>query len=264
MKGLNFTKQTSMIALVFFTLYFIYGMFHLPFTRYLVSLAVGGISYGISGSYEIAVISLFVMNFFFPLFGGPGVKEGFVSKPAKKEKVEKKNDMTKDVTKGIMLANTVQLAKGVGSKMTEGFADAKDEDMTIDTKKKESENSKDATAASKPAKAEEEEDITGSEEEEKPKDKKESFENNGAEFKLGHIPSDKKGGYHVDVGTTMMNALKALKPDQIKAMTSDTKQLLETQKSLMSMLKTFQPMVQEGQQMMTTFQSMFSPTAGAS
>lgn len=251
MKGLNFTKQTSMIALVFFTLYFIYGMFYLPFTQYLVSLAVGGIAYGISDSYEIAAIALFGMNFFFPLFGGPGVREGFVSGTEKKEKkVEKKQK------------KETGLAKGVGSKMTEGFADAKDEDMTIDTKKKESENSKDATAASKPAKAEEkEEDVS---EEGEGEEKKESFENSGAEFKLGHIPSDKKGGYHVDVGTTMMNALKALKPDQIKAMTNDTKQLLETQKSLMSMLKTFQPMVQEGQQMMTTFQSMFSPTAGAS
>jgi hypothetical protein len=60
-----------------------------------------------------------------------------------------------------------------------------------------------------------------------------------------------------------MNAINSLKPDQIKAMTSDTKQLIDTQKSLMSMLQTFQPMVQEGKQMMDTFQTMFSPTAGA-
>ena len=43
----------------------------------------------------------------------------------------------------------------------------------------------------------------------------------------------------------------------------DTKNLIETQKSLMSMLKTFQPMMSEGKQMMDTFQTMFSPTMGA-
>jgi hypothetical protein len=31
----------------------------------------------------------------------------------------------------------------------------------------------------------------------------------------------------------------------------------------MGMLNSFQPMMQEGRQMMTTFQQMFSPTAGA-
>jgi hypothetical protein len=60
-----------------------------------------------------------------------------------------------------------------------------------------------------------------------------------------------------------MNAINALKPDQIKAMTMDTKQLIETQKSLMGMLQTFQPMVHEGKQMMETFQEMFSPAMGA-
>lgn len=91
----------------------------------------------------------------------------------------------------------------------------------------------------------------------------ESFQDNGGLFKLGQIPTDKKGGYHIDAGTTVMNAINALKPDQIKAMTTDTKQLIETQKSLMGMLQTFQPMVQEGKQMMDTFQTMFSPTMGA-
>ena len=42
-----------------------------------------------------------------------------------------------------------------------------------------------------------------------------------------------------------MNAISAQKPDQIKAMTMDTKQLIETQKSLMGMLQTFQPIAQK-------------------
>lgn len=76
-------------------------------------------------------------------------------------------------------------------------------------------------------------------------------------FKLGSIPADAVGGSHIDLGTTLSNALSALKPDQVKAMTEDTRKLLETQKSLMSMLGTMKPMLQDGKQLMETFTEMF-------
>jgi hypothetical protein len=76
-------------------------------------------------------------------------------------------------------------------------------------------------------------------------------------FKLGSIPADVVGGAHIDVGTTLMNALNSLKPDQVKAMTDDTRKLLETQKSLMGMLGTMKPMIQDGKQLMDTFTEMF-------
>jgi hypothetical protein len=76
-------------------------------------------------------------------------------------------------------------------------------------------------------------------------------------FKLGSIPTDAIGGAHIDIGTTMMNALNSLKPDQVKAMTDDTRKLMETQKSLMGMLSTMKPMIQDGRQMMETFTEMF-------
>jgi len=76
-------------------------------------------------------------------------------------------------------------------------------------------------------------------------------------FKLGEIPSDVAGGAHIDVGTTMMNALNALKPDQVKQMTDDTRKLLETQKSLMGMLSSMKPMLQDGKALMGTFNDMF-------
>lgn len=76
-------------------------------------------------------------------------------------------------------------------------------------------------------------------------------------FKLGSIPADAVGGAHIDVGTTLMNALNSLKPDQVKAMTEDTKKLMETQKSLMGMLTTMKPMIQDGKQLMETFTEMF-------
>ena len=76
-------------------------------------------------------------------------------------------------------------------------------------------------------------------------------------FKLGVIPEEGKGGFHIDQGTTVINALNALKPDQVKQMTEDTQKLIDTQKSLMSLLSNVKPMMQDGKQMLDTFQQMF-------
>lgn len=60
------------------------------------------------------------------------------------------------------------------------------------------------------------------------------------------LPSEKDDqGYHLDAGTTFLNAYKALKPDQIAAMTRDTQELLATQKSLVSMLDSFGPLLKD-------------------
>jgi hypothetical protein len=302
MKGLKFTKETSTVALIFFTVYFVYGLFYTPTFQYVVSLGVGGLAYGITESYEIAVIALLVINYIFPMFRGSSMKgvtayqiggpEGFVGVNA--EEVSKRISGMSGMAGGFKVA-------GVGSKTSEGFADAGDEDLTLsEGKKKEPE---DVTAKSKPASVEVPEDkavqlekmtemmatmmktmnkgtagVAPSKKEDAFEDKSnkklteklpvvdqpaESFADKSGLFKLGQIPAEAKGGFHIDAGTTVMNAINSLKPDQIKAMTSDTKQLIDTQKSLMSMLQTFQPMVQEGKQMMDTFQTMFSPTAGA-
>jgi hypothetical protein len=251
MNGLTFTKQTSTIALVFFTLYFFYGMLYIPFTQYLVSLAVGGIAFGISESYEIATVALLAMNFLFPILGGPmtTVKgtEGFMA--------TNPNEVTQRISGFQKKFAGVHEPVGVGSKMSEGFQDAKeiDKPLTQDTVK---ENTESVTATTKPAPTEE-----AAKKEEKKPEATAGFQDNGSLFKLGQIPTDQKGGFHMDVGTTVTNALSALKPDQIKSMTADTKQLIETQKSLMNMLQTFQPMMQEGKQMMNTFNQMFAPTS---
>ena len=296
MKSLKFTKQTEQVAIVFFTLYFVYGLFYTPFTQYLVSLAVGGIVYGVSDSYELATIALLATNYVFPLFIRRSRYEGFVD-----ENKQQENPSVKKQSTGLPV-NKVQ---GVGSEMSEGFADAGDTDMSLSDTKTASESTEATVAKSKPASAKgdapsvdpkdldkmaammkemmknmnkgdgdalapskatkiSEDNIPpANQPQDLVKGKKESFQDNSGLFKLGQIPKDEKGGHHIDAGTTVMNAISALKPDQIKAMTMDTKQLIETQKSLMGMLQTFQPMVSEGKQMMETFQEMFSPAMGS-
>ena len=241
-----------MISLVFFAIYFTYGLFRLPFVQYLVSISVGAIAYGICESYEIAIVSLLAANVIFPMVSGQkqGFKvynklhnEGFMSSSP--------SDITQRVAG--MKSRGIQ---GVGSPMSEGFEDAEETDLTVsNTKGKKSENTESVTATSKPA----ETDVEV--EEEAPP---ESFQDKSSGvFKLGQIPTEAKGGFHIDAGTTVMNALNSLKPDQIDAMTKDTKQLIETQKSLMNMLQTFTPMVKEGKQMMDTFGAMFNPAMGS-
>jgi hypothetical protein len=54
-----------------------------------------------------------------------------------------------------------------------------------------------------------------------------------------------------------LNAYKALKPDQVAAMTKDTQDLMQTQKQLMSTLQTLKPLITDGKEMMDMFQSYF-------
>jgi hypothetical protein len=145
-----------------------------------------------------------------------------------------------------------------GDKMIEGFvsestakagsADEVDNGAPSADKKKE-----DVAGESTPAKP--------IKDENKAEEKKEAFggKNDGL-FKLGELPSEKKDGPHIDAGTTIMKALGSLKADDIKRMSTDTQNLLETQKSLLGMLSTMKPMLSEGQQLLQTFGTMFGNT----
>lgn len=121
--------------------------------------------------------------------------------------------------------------------------------------------------------AEEEEFQGGEEEESRPRGSKKKtpppdngsraeFLTLGKKYKLPSESDDKD--FHLDAGTTFMNAYKSLKPDQIAAMTKDTQDLMQTQKQLMSTLQTLKPLIQDGKEMMNMFQGYFgsgNPTA---
>ena len=76
-------------------------------------------------------------------------------------------------------------------------------------------------------------------------------------FKLGEIPSQVKNGPHIDAASTLVKAINSLNPEQITAMSKDTQQLIDTQKSLMSMLGNMKPMLNDGKDLMNTFHQMF-------
>lgn len=61
----------------------------------------------------------------------------------------------------------------------------------------------------------------------------------------------------LDIGKTFLNAYKSLSPQQIETMKNDTKDLIETQKSLLETIKSLSPIVTEGKQLLDTFKDYF-------
>jgi hypothetical protein len=69
---------------------------------------------------------------------------------------------------------------------------------------------------------------------------------------------------YVDMGSTWMKAYNKLSPDQLTGMKHDTKELMETQKALVETLQTMGPTVQQGMDLVNTFQKYFGVGVGDS
>lgn len=65
------------------------------------------------------------------------------------------------------------------------------------------------------------------------------------------------GNNHIDLGTSFLEAYKNLDKSQINSMTKDTKELIKTQKTLMSTLENLAPVVKEGKSIIDTFKGYF-------
>jgi hypothetical protein len=284
MKGLKCNDQTRRVSIVVLVLYILYGIFNVALTTFALSLAICGIVYGMSGSLEYGVLSLLTTSLVVPFLNRS--KEGFADAPSAKDDSAKedsakeetaKDDSAKEETAKEDSAEddsakeeTVKSkGKGASMKSVTGVASStvSDAEETTPSQSPMSTFTGSSTpaTANPPAASVKKISESGVPPANMPADLADGFENKaeGGLFKLGKIPTDEKGGFHIDTGTSVLNALKSLKPDQISAMTQDTKQLIETQKTLMNMLQSFKPMMSEGKEMMDTFQQMFSSTGGS-
>ena len=279
MKGLKCNDQTRRVSIVVLVLYILYGIFNVALTTFALSLAICGIVYGMSGSLEYGVLSLLTTSLVVPFLNRS--KEGFADAPSAKEDSAKeetaKDDSAKEETAKEDSAEddsakeeTVKSkGKGASMKSVTGVASSTVSDAeemnTSQSQMQTFTGSSTPATANPPAASVNKISENGVPPANMPADLADGFENKaeGGLFKLGKIPTDEKGGFHIDTGTSVLNALKSLKPDQISAMTQDTKQLIETQKTLMNMLQSFKPMMSEGKEMMDTFQQMFSSTGGS-
>ena len=217
----------------------------LSFTALFTSLGLGAIVY--SGTESMlyaagaAIVGLFVMTTFVPASLLKG-SEGFntntptadISKlvTSMKKTTSVKNSGPDSITDTIMRNGYSLPGFGLSGPFVEGFEDAK-KDVPAPASKEDEKNEKPAPV------------------------KQISKDALPQPFTLGEIPAQVKNGPHIDAGSTLIKAIQSLNPDQINAMTKDTQQLIETQKSLMGMLGTMKPMLNDGKQLMDTFQQMF-------
>ena len=75
----------------------------------------------------------------------------------------------------------------------------------------------------------------------------------------GGDDDDVNEGYQ-DTFSTFMETYKSLSPNQIETMTTDTKELIQTQKALMETVRSFAPILKDGKEMMDTFKDYFGPS----
>ena len=216
----------------------------LSFTALFTSLGLGAIVY--SGTESMlyaagaAMVGLFVMTTFVPaslLKGSEGFNTNTPTADISKlvtsmKKTSVKNSGPDSITDTIMRNGYSLPGFGLSGPFVEGFEDAK-KDEPAPASKEDEKNEKPAPV------------------------KQISKDALPQPFTLGEIPAQVKNGPHIDAGSTLIKAIQSLNPDQINAMTKDTQQLIETQKSLMGMLGTMKPMLNDGKQLMDTFQQMF-------
>jgi len=217
----------------------------LPFTALFTSIGLGAIVYSVTESMlyaaGAAIVGLFVMTTFVPaslLKGSEGFNTNTPTADISKlvTSMKKTTSVTSSgpdsVTDTIMRNGYSLPGFGLSGPFVEGFEDAK-KDVPAPASKDDEKNEKPAPV------------------------KQISKDALPQPFTLGEIPAQVKNGPHIDAGSTLIKAIQSLNPDQINAMTKDTQQLIETQKSLMGMLGTMKPMLNDGKQLMDTFQQMF-------
>ena len=232
----------------FLAFYILFAFAGIGISGLLFSLAVGLIVLSFDLSLELTVASIIITGLLSKAWNerkreGFTAREGFVG------------SVVKEITKRIETVKqpSPEPQATLSSSYAEGFEDANTSTSATPTP---STPPAPTTAATAPAPATAPS-ATPNLDKAMPKTSGFTDQTTSGMFKLGEIPSDVAGGAHIDVGTTMMNALNALKPDQVKQMTDDTRKLLETQKSLMGMLSSMKPMLQDGKQLMGTFNDMF-------
>lgn len=248
------TKMTRQTAQALGGLYLLYAFFMMKFSTLLFSLALGLIVLGLLGSMEIAVAAAMLVGLLFHALGRR--KEGFQTTDplvVAKQLADIRARTPANVPLSTMPTSASQAQGVLSSSFAEGFSDV----MPAQAAEAEgaSSASAPASASSAPAPAAKAAETTTA-----------GFTGTtGTDglFKLGELPTETKGGAHIDAGSTILNAISGLKPEQISAMTEDTRKLLDTQKSLLGMLQNMKPMLADSQQLFSTFSGMFGQNAGA-
>lgn len=240
-------------------LYVLYGVMTMPFPFFLLSVSVGLIVYGVTESVEMTAaltiltgaMSILISNYKRkePFMNGSNPTE-IVQRLKKVERVQEKAPVGVYATGYVEGFETIADSQGTNAATSGGPPPPP---PAAAESKPAAANAPATTAQALPAAAA----VTAAAKTNGFKDK--AAPSQDGLFKLGVLPEEGKGGFHIDQGTTVLNALNALKPDEVKKMSEDTQKLIDTQKSLMMMLGTMKPMLSDGKQLIDTFNQMFGP-----
>lgn len=233
-KGLDLIPSVA-VGVYFLALVYLYRK--LSWTAFLASVGVGAVLFSLTDSVLVASVAGIVVLYF--AVHAVRSMEGFNTRTPTPEIANTIRSMkaggynsrgdVRFATENIVSNGWNRPGFGIGGPLVEGFENAKHE---------------------KPAPA-------AKETNEAPADAPTKKDPMAQPFTLGEIPAQVKNGPHIDASSTLLKAIQSLNPDQIKAMGADTQQLIETQKSLMGMLNSMKPMMNDGKQLMDTFQQMF-------
>jgi hypothetical protein len=254
MKLSDFTYQIAVVILILTALHtFVYsGM-----TGLLFSASCALILAAFVDQFEIVVGVAVLIALTYTLFLKKYIRETFVS-PYKKKHAPKKVESVKEKIPVRIQSMKHKQVKGVYSSSVEGFEDIQPDEP------KEGESKTSTSASTKMSDEVDEKsvkEVTENIEKKKKSDmeiEKEEFQSaTNHLFKLGKLPSENEDGPKLDPGQTLMKAMNSLDPSVISSMTTDTKKLLETQKSLMGMLGQMRPILADGKELLQTFSGMF-------
>ena len=257
---MKFNELTFNISLGMMAVVGLYTLVYSGLTGLLLAASVALIAASMLDSFELITVTtvLFVLFYTYFLKGLLRRFEPFQNQQEEARdivtllaKMEKNYDQVQQspagpcrAPAGVFNPSVEGFANVDGKTETEGHPDASNPAPTTDTFK----NQVEANAVVE----------TLTNEKKKSEMKHEEFQSaTGGLFKLGEMPSENKDGPHLDAGQTLVAAMKSLDPNAVSEMTSGTKQLLETQKNLMGMLKSMTPVLAEGRELLSTFSGMF-------
>lgn len=279
--------QKHKVETVILGAYLLYSLLYMGVPSILFSAAIGLITFSFTDKMTLIVAVVILSGLLYPIIRGfyrGKFKENFVSDESPQTISRRVQQMASGAQPGYL--GSVGMQEGfsqsfggiLSSDFSEGFENPDNMESTgagsNGNAKKDGDSTKESSSAPVNASSVTEnlvKEISGKKLEsvvadiqksvDGKKDEKKSDEkfqgSSKGQFELGNIPTETQGGVHIDAGTTLMKALGSLKPDQIKSMTADTQQLMETQKSLMGMLSSMKPMLSDSKQLLDTFNDMF-------
>lgn len=246
---MNFNSTTQNVSFAVLVIACLYALAYTGITGLLFTAAIAMIAHSFLDCFEMvtAITVLFVLFYTFFLKKYLGISEPF-------------QDGTKTIVDRIQAIQKKVEPKepsGVYASSIEGFADvqsADDKDGAASTSTSapaKTADQVDSAQVNSVTKAIQDKDI----------EKKELQSATGTLFKEGQMPSEHESGPKLDAGKTIMKAMESFDSDTVSNMTSDTKNLLQTQKKLMDMLTQMRPVLADGKELLQTFSGMFGGTA---